>query len=76
MWVAVYDILLDWIDPTDTNLHPVCYDELRRPTHVTIPTPLNDYTLTAEHLSNSYADDLATITTGPRAYLLQHQQAE
>jgi hypothetical protein len=76
MWVAVYDILLDWIDPSNVDFHPSGYAELLRPTHVNTPT---QYTLAQEceaHLSNAYADDLATLTSGPRAFAVQQQQAE
>ena len=76
MWVAVYDILLDWIDPTNKTMHPARFSDLCRPTHVSTPSP-PDPTGSKEYaLSNAYADDLATITTGPRAYSAQEQQAE
>ena len=76
MWVAVYDILLDWIDPTNKALHPATFSELCRPTHVNTPTPPDSTSPKVYALSNAYADDLATITTGPRAYSVQALQAE
>ena len=59
LWTALYDILLEWIDPTNRHLH-VAETEL-------------DYTdADAEGASPSaYADDLCTITPGSRAEYMQ-----
>ena len=64
LWVAMYDILLEWIDPRNVHLHadevsdrPFSADDIRRA------------------IINAYADDLATITGGPRAADMQQQQA-
>lgn len=64
LWVALYDILLDYIDPRNTHLHQ---DEEH-------PTPFTQADI--DHtIINAYADDLATITGGPRAAEMQQQQA-
>ena len=76
MWVAVYDILLDWIDPHNKDLHPSGYAALLRPTHITAPSLSRPSGSPDYAFSNAYADDLATITTGPRAYSVQQDQAE
>ena len=76
MWVAVYDILLDWIEPHNTHLHPFNFADLSRPTHISTPDSHTTRTNTAPPVSNAYADDLATITTGSRAHPIQQQQAE
>ena len=64
LWVALYDILLEWIDPRNSELHSA--------------EGLGDK-FTAEDIAqtiiNAYADDLATITGGPRAEEMQQQQA-
>ena len=59
LWTALYDILLEWIDPTNRHLH-VAETDL-------------DYTdEDAEGATPSaYADDLCTITPGPRAEYMQ-----
>ena len=74
MWVAVYDILLDWIEPHNTHLHPFNFADLSRPTHISTPDSHTTRTNTAPPVSNAYADDLATITTGSRAHPIQQQQ--
>jgi hypothetical protein len=76
MWVAVYDILLDWIDPSNRHLHPFHFSDLSRPSHISNPEPSHHRHPPAPPVSNAYADDLATITTGPRAYSTQQLQAE
>ena len=76
MWVAVYDILLDWIDPSNRELHPSGYHELLTPTRLSQPLPLHTLPNTHRPISNAYADDLATITTGPMAHAVQEKQAE
>ena len=62
MWTALYDILLEWIDPANRQLHAaenLTYsDEDVRNTKM-----------------NAYADDLCTITSGQRAGMMQQLQA-
>ena len=55
MWTALYDILLEWIDLTNNQLHEA---EKRL-----------DYSDedAAGACPSAYADDLCTITSGPRA---------
>ena len=64
MWTALYDILLEWIDPANRELH----------------SAESDLHYTAEDISeaqmNAYADDLCTITGGPNAAHLQSTQAK
>ena len=62
-WVALYDILLEWIDPRNTHLHEA--EDLPPLQQVDLDTTI----------INAYADDLATITGGPRAADMQQQQA-
>ena len=76
MWVAVYDILLDWIEPLNRSLHPPSYRDLREPTHLSQPISQKDLANGDPPLSNAYADDLATITSGPLAFQVQQKQAE
>jgi len=77
MSVAIYDILLDWIDSTNLDLHPLTFYGFFRRTHIsTLPSHQNELAHNDLPVSNAYVDDLATITTGPRAYSLQQQQAE
>ena len=59
MWTALYDILLEWIDPANRHLHVA-----ERDIHYT------DEDITHTKL-NAYADDLATLTGGPRAEYMQ-----
>ena len=59
MWTALYDILLEWIDPANRHLHVA-----ERDIHYT------DEDITQTKL-NAYADDLATLTGGPRAEYMQ-----
>ena len=63
MWTALYDILLEFIDPTNRHLH-IAETDL-------------DYTDEDAQLANpsAYADDLATITAGPNAEYMQQVQA-
>jgi hypothetical protein len=69
LWVAVYDLLLDWIDPRLPHLHT---------TETIDGVPVLN-TFSAEDLgsvlNNAYADDLATVAGGPRAAELQQLQA-
>ena len=76
MWVAVYDILLDWIEPSNKLLHPAGYHELRMPTTLSQPLPSQSPLQDCPQISNAYADDLATISTGPLAHIIQQLQAE
>jgi hypothetical protein len=62
IWTALYDILLEWIDPANRNLHKAelyldyAQDDIERTQLI------------------SYADDLATATSVLRAsYIQQHQ---
>ena len=63
MWTALYDILLEWIDPTNYHLHE---SETRL-----------DYSDedAAGACPSAYADDLCTITAGPRAEYMQQTVA-
>jgi hypothetical protein len=63
MWTALYDILLEWIEPANRQLHEAV-------------TNL-DYDQTDIDNTNtvSYADNLATVTGGPRAEYMQQLQA-
>jgi len=76
MWVAVYDILLDWIDPANTTLHPASFQDLCTPTYLSQPLSQHELHTTDPPLSNAYADDLATISSGPLAFQIQQKQAE
>ena len=76
MWVAVYDILLDLIDPSNRDLHPAGYHDICRPTHLVQPPRNMKDSDSDNHMANAYADDLATITTGTSAYIIQQKQAE
>ena len=76
MWVAVYDILLDWIDPNNKQLHPFNFSDLSRPTHIATPESTTSRPSKTQAVSNAYADDLATISTGNRAHQIQQLQAE
>jgi len=63
MWTALYDILLEFIDPTNRHLHlaekNISYSD-------------ED----AQKVNPSaYADDLATVTSGPNAEYMQQLQA-
>ena len=53
MWTALYDILLEWIDPLNTDLHQ----------HETLHYTRKDADNTS---ATAYADDLATKAEGPR----------
>ena len=63
LWVALYDILLEWIDPRNTHLHEA--EDLPPYQQIDLDTTV----------INAYADDLATITGGPHAAAMQQQQA-
>ena len=76
MWVEVYDIPLDWIDPDKKDLHPAGFHDLSRPTHFTAPLTQPTARTTDPHIENAYANDLATISTGANAYTIQQMQAE
>ena len=76
MWVAVYDILLDWIEPSNRHLHPPSFYDLCSPTNLSQPPSQRDLDSSDPPLSNAYADDLATITSGPFAFQTQQKQAE
>jgi hypothetical protein len=63
MWTALYDILLEWIDPANYNL---------RKAKVDLDYNQDDI----EHTQIiAYADDLATVTGSPRAEYMQQIQA-
>jgi len=64
LWVALYDILLEWIDPRNSELHTA--------EGMSDKFSAEDI---AQTIINAYADDLATITGGPRAEQMQQQQA-
>jgi len=63
MWLALYDILLEWIDPRNTHLH---VDEAL------------EYTADDARNATpyAYADDLATMTCGDKAEYMQGLQAQ
>ena len=76
LWDAVYDILLDWIDPNNKDLHPASFADICKPTYISTPASQSDRANYEPPVSNAYADDLATITTGTRAHDIQQQQAD
>ena len=59
MWTAMYDILLEWIDPKNMQLHS---DE------VDLAYTMEDAVATK---LNAYADDLGTLTAGPKRVYMQ-----
>jgi hypothetical protein len=63
MWTALYDILLEWIDPSNRHLHGA-----ERQLYYTDADA-------AATCPNAYADDLCTITSGPRGEYMQQVQA-
>jgi len=64
MWTAMYDMLLEWIDPRNRHLH-------------TAEGDLDYSDEDAEQAKlNAYADDLGTATAGPRAEYMQQLQAK
>jgi hypothetical protein len=63
MWTALYHILLEWIDPASHNLHKA---------EVDLDYDQDDIERTQ---MIAYADDLATVTGGPRAEYMQLFQA-
>ena len=63
MWTALYDILLEWIDPKNRHLH-------KAERHLNYSQNDIDHTQ-----MDAYADDLATITGGPNAEYMQQLQA-
>jgi hypothetical protein len=64
MWIALYDILLEWIDPANRFLH-------------TSETQLSYSNEDIEKTKMSaYADDLCTITGGPNGAYMQTLQAK
>ena len=60
MWTALYDILLEWIDPNNLHLHQ---DE---------QLPYSSKDIIDNTGSTAYADDLATFAKGPNAHVM-HQ---
>ena len=66
LWIAMYDILLEWIDHTNLTLH----------TAEDLPAQPG-YTAAGAKKSNpqAYADDLNTMTAGPNARYMQQLQA-
>jgi len=65
MWTALYDMLLEWIDPANRPLHSAETD-----------INYSDQDIAETHL-NAYADDLATITGGtPGALRAAQEQSE
>jgi len=63
MWTALYDILLDFIDPANRHFH-----EAEGDLQYT-NTDIDNTSL------NAYADDLSTLTSGPKAEYMQQLQA-
>jgi hypothetical protein len=63
MWTALYDILMEWIDPSNRGLHAAETDL--------------DYTHqdARDTCPSAYADDLCTITAGHKAELMQQHIA-
>jgi hypothetical protein len=59
MWTALYDMLLEWIEPANRHLHTAEVDA--------------DYSEAdvAHTKLNAYADDRATLTGGPNAERMQ-----
>ena len=62
MWTALYDILLEFIDPSNRHLH------------VAENLNYSDHDI-AHTNSNAFADDLATVTSGPNGEYMQQLQA-
>jgi hypothetical protein len=58
MWGALYNMLLEWIDPEQMHLY-----------QAEAPTPTS--MLTPRAMANVYADDLATLTCGHTAFYWQ-----
>jgi hypothetical protein len=63
MWVALYGILLEWIDPEQMHLY-----QAEAPTPTSMRTP--------RAMANAYADDLATLTCGHAAFYWQQRQTD
>jgi hypothetical protein len=63
MWTSLYDILLEWIDPANRNLHKA---------EVDLDYDQDDIEFTQ---IIAYADDLATVIGGPSAEYMQQLQA-
>jgi hypothetical protein len=61
MWVALHDMLLEWIDPEKVTL---LYKE-----EPPIPTTMR----TPRAMANAYADDLSTLTSGKTAFYWQQR---
>jgi hypothetical protein len=53
------------------SLHPPSFQDLCSPTHISQPLSQQELHLLHPSLSNAYADDLATITSGPLAFQTQ-----
>lgn len=64
MWTAVYDLLLDWIDPCNMQLHHYEHKALQ------IKFTKEDAALAR---AAAYADDLTTAGRGPRAIIVQQR---
>ena len=64
LWIAMYDILLEWIDPSKRHLHVA---EQIQDTYSN-----KDAKLTK---TNAYADDLCTTAAGPKAEYMHQLQA-
>jgi len=62
MWTALYDILLDWIDPRNRHQEKELEEYSDADANAAIPY--------------AYADDLATVAAGPRADYLHQKQAD
>ena len=64
MWVALYDMLLEWIDPEKVAI----LHKEEPPAPTTMRTP--------RAMANAYADDLSTLTSGKTAFYWQQRQAD
>jgi hypothetical protein len=64
MWTALYDMLLEWIDPA--NLMTLHSEEEMLPEDIAIPN----------YMTTIFADDLATAAMGTTASYWQQRQAD
>jgi hypothetical protein len=64
MWVSLYDMLLEWIDPEKVAI----LHKEEPPLPTTMRTP--------RAMANAYADDLSTLTSGKTAFYCQQRQAD
>jgi Ca2+/H+ antiporter len=63
MWIALYDMLLEWIDPEQMHLH-----QAEAPTPTSMRTP--------RAMVSVYADNLVTLTCDHAAFYWQQRQAD